>query len=163
MFNPIPTDSPRVAPRHRTRLALVALAVTALAATAAGCTSSNASSTTKTTVDAATKCPDWASVVSAFNALENGNVTSGDKAAAIRNIHALQHADKSFRPTVTSDVKKNIKALQTSIKSLATAVRTQSGSSSISAAATQVHTSWNALVVSMGSSCPTVTANTVAP
>ena len=151
-------------PRFRTpRVALVALAVSALAATAAGCTASKASPPTKTTVDAAAKCPTWASVVSAFTALENGNVTSGDKAAALRHIHALQKADKNFRPTVTRDVKKDIKDLQTSIKDLATAVRTQSGSSSISAAATKVHTSWNALVTSVGSSCPSVTASTVAP
>lgn len=151
-------------PRFRTpRVALVALAVSALAATAAGCTSSNTSPPTKTTVDAAAKCPAWASVVSAFTTLENGNLTKGDKAATLRNIHALQKADKNFRPTVTRDIKKNIKDLQSSIKSLATAVRTQSGSSSISTAATQVHTSWNALVASVGSSCPSVTATTVAP
>jgi hypothetical protein len=163
MLNPISAERPRLTLRHRTRFALVAVAISALAATAAGCTSSPAKSSTRTTVDAAAKCTTWASVVSAFTALDDAHVSSSDKAAAIRNIHAIQKADKNFRPTVTKDVKEKIKGLQASIKTLATAVRKQSGTSAVPAAVAQVNASWNALVTSVGSSCPTVTASTVAP
>ncbi len=167
MLNPSSADGPRVAKGLSSRLALVTLGVSMLAVVAAGCTSSykTGSTTTKTTVDAAAKCTVWATVASAFTTLQNGNVTSGDKAIALRNIHKLQKADKDFRPTVTKDVKKAITDLQTSIHKLAVAVRDQAhgGTASVSAAATGVRTSWNALVAAVGPACPSVTATTVAP
>lgn len=172
MLNPTSAEHPRVPLRHRTRLSLVAVAIFALAATAAGCTSSPAKkSTTTTTVDAAAMCTTWASVVSAFTALENGHLSApasahlstAEKTAARNNIRALQHADKSFRPTITKDTKEKLKDLQTSLKTLATDLRKKSEATSVSAAATQVNDSWNALVTTVGSSCPSVTATTVAP
>ena len=173
MLNPTSAEDPRVPLRHRTHLALVALAILALAATAAGCTSSpTKNSATTTTVDAAAMCTTWGSVASAFAALANGHLSSPAsahlsktvKTTARDDIRALQHANKSFRPTITKDTKEKLKDLQTSLKTLATDLRKNGATTaSVSAAATQVNDSWNALVTSVGSSCPSVTATTVAP
>ncbi len=143
MLNPTSAEDPRVPLRHRTHLALVALAIFALAATAAGCTSSPATknSATTTTVDAAAMCTTWGSVVSAFTALANGHLSSPAnahlskalKTTARNDIRALQHADKSFRPTITKDIKEKLKDLQTSLKTLATDLRKKGATTSLGA------------------------------
>ncbi len=168
MLNPISAHRPQMAPTYRARLPLVAVAILALAATAAGCTSGPAAkkSTTRTTVDAAATCTNWASLVSAFTALNPAHISSSNKAAraaAARNIRALEMADKKFRPTVTKAIKEKVKGLQTSIKTLATDVRKKADRSAVPAAITQVNDSWDALVAAVGASCPSVTATTVAP
>jgi len=167
MLNPSSAESPRVPHTYRARLALVAVAILALGATAAGCTSGPAAkkSTTRTTVDAAAKCTNWASLAAAFTALNPAQISSktkADRAAAVRNIRALEKADKDFRPTVTKDIKEKIKSLQTSIKSLATTVRKKANASEVPAAVAQVNASWDALVTAVGTSCPSVTATTAA-
>lgn len=168
MLNPISAESPHVASPYRARLALVAVAILAVAATAAGCTAGPATkkSTTRTTVDAAAKCTNWASLVAAFSTLNPAHISSKTKAertAAARNIRALEKADKSFRPTVTKDIKQEIKGLQASIKTLASTVRKKADASSVPAAVAQVNASWDALVTAVGTGCPAVTATTVAP